>query len=317
MPARAVYVNERDVCVLNGAVAGASDPCLPELPERACAIARARYGLEFGDARARAGFGRGHLLHVVVYTSELGRCPVERVREAAASLVRDMVGAACFEQWIAEVDVAPLGRPSSLPVLDSRSRASSSYPLEELPRAVRAAVDGLLAGLPDEPTFARLQDATWTMFELTPEVASDYAAQDDLVLATTSLPEMLRCYLQGAPFSSARFSRHDETFCYLKYADPELDAERRVAERRRLEDALNEALVAERLGCVVGAGLGVRYSYVNLGLLQLTRALDQVRRVARAHPVPNQAWILFCETSWAESWIGVWTNPPPPPAPHQ
>ncbi len=101
-------------------------------------------------------------------------------------------------------------------MVDQRSE-SRSFPLGELPATVFAAVRGLYSGLPEEPWWASSSEPEYVMFELEADPADDYTAQDDVAFASTCLPEMLHCFLRGASFSSARFSRHGEIFAYLKY----------------------------------------------------------------------------------------------------
>jgi hypothetical protein len=252
----------------------------------------------------------------VLYSRSVAHADLAYARDAAAMIVEGLLGERCYEQWIDSVEIAMLSRVSSLPVLQNPVDAARSFPLAELPGAVSAAVERLLEGLPDRTCTAQIEDATWTMFELEPETAADYAAQDDLVLATSTQPEMLKCYLRGAPFDSARFSRQGEVFCYLKLEDtPSPSAEERLDKRRGLEDALNLSLVPAELGCVVGNGLGIRYSYVDLALSDLARGIDAVREVAQASGAPPRSWLLFCDSAWASEWIGVWDDAIPPPRP--
>ncbi len=127
------------------------------------------------------------------------------------------------------------------------------------------------------------------------------------------MPEMLKCFLSGAPFASRRFSRHGELFCYLKVKSKELEPRLALSARRVLEDALDAALVSERCGRVVGGGVGVRYSYVDLALDGVERALGVLREVAARVGLPDQSWLLFCDGALDDVWAPLHPSSPPPP----
>jgi hypothetical protein len=288
----------------------------PALPtERAIARVAEELSVDLADARARAGFARGHLLELVIYASAFASSADERALDAAELLVANVLGDRVFEDWIGEVRVAPLPRKSALRVLDNDPIEEKSFPLAALAETVGAAVEGLIAGLPEGAFWRRERDSeqSWTMFELEPELAHDYAGQDDLAIATTLAPEMLKCFLRGQPFSSLRFSRHGERFVYLKLDGEGRSSEHRLASRRELEDRLSDALSRAGLGSVVGNGIGVRYAYVDLALTNLDGAIERVRAVAREARVAERSWLLFCDADLAYEWLGIWDETPAPP----
>jgi hypothetical protein len=125
---------------------------------------------------------------------------------------------------------------------------------------------------------------------------------------------MMKCFLQKDRFSSRRFSRHGELFVYLKYRDTSADSsEQRLDERARLEDALNRALVPGAVGCVVGAGLGLRHGYVDLALSHLEHAIVLIRQVWQRAGHPGVAWLHFCDSSRQREWSAVSEAAPIPP----
>ena len=279
----------------------------------AVADVRARAGVDLERARVRMGFSRGHLLEVVVYAPGFSHAGDERAEQASELLVARLVGEELFHQFVGSVDVAPLPRGGALRVVsDGETTADATLSLPEVLPAAEAAVRGLYTELPDAPYHAFCEHAEWTMLELEPTLADDYGGKDDLALVSTMLPEMTKCHLQGGPFSSVRFSKHGERFAYLKIdAVGSTPAERHTL-RVELEDALNRVLVPGRVGCVTGAGLGVRYVYLDLALANLEHgvriACERVRGVR-----PDVAgWALFCETGWEEEWVAVGHHGPPP-----
>jgi hypothetical protein len=281
-----------------------------ELPAFDAALAGLRAdGIEIGKARARAGFSRGHLLDLVLFDPAFGSNRDERARQTADRVADALFGAQLVDDWIGGIDVAPLGRGGPLKVVGDGDE--QTLPLADIQSAVLAAIEGLLAGLPDAPHHARAGAGEWTLFELEPERADDVAAQNDLVLATTSEPELLKAFLQGLPLYSGRFSRHGELYCYLKLDSGGRADEQRLAERSALEDAIGAALVKAQAGSVVGNGLGLGYSYIDLAIADLARAAPILRECVQA--VGERAWLLFCDSDRAGDWLSLVDGSEPPP----
>jgi hypothetical protein len=134
----------------------------------------------------------------------------------------------------------------------------------------------------------------------------------DLQVSATMYPEMLRCFLSGSPFSSSRFSRCGEQFCYLKLTLPGQTVDERIAQRIAIEEILDYSLVPGRLGCVIGSGIGSRYMYIHLSLQQVESALPIVTRRVREAGAGKESWVLFCDTVFADEWVGVWEDSPAP-----
>ncbi|HEY3500401.1 MAG TPA: hypothetical protein VGK73_37170 [Polyangiaceae bacterium] len=279
--------------------------------ESALAELAAGTGFDFGRARARAGFARGHLLDVVIELP--GGRGGRHEQRAAESLCELLLGEARSDDWLGKVSLVPAPREGPLKVVQARPSSENFFPIAELLPAFDAAIAGLHAGLPGEPLWAVGGEQRWVLLELDVEALPAYPGQSDVALASTFLPEMLRCFLSGASFASARFSARAELFGYLKSRRREGDLRRAVAERRVLEDALDSALVSERAGRVVGSGMGVVYSYVDFAFDALDRAVDVIRAVAGRVGLPAESWISFCDTPLAEDWIALAPGGPAPP----
>jgi len=224
-----------------------------------------------------------------------------------------LLGEETFETWIADVSAIPAVRGGPLRVLSDRAEPESTFPITDLVAAVSAATAGLVAGLPAAPLCDLGDDEDWTMLEATPDPLPDYPAQNDLVMATTRCPEMLKCFLEGRPFSSTRFSRHDELFLYLKIDQGELEPGKRLTERTRIEDTLDPCLRQGGLGAVIGNGLGLRYDYVDFAMRDPKRAIEVLAARARELELPKRSWLLFCDSLRADDWIGIWPDSPRPP----
>jgi hypothetical protein len=295
---------------------GAVDPAPAALSlEGALAEVRAQTGLDLAGARARLGFSRGHLLEIVVLSSVFTSGTDERALDAANLLLPLLLGEDVFDDWVGAVDVAPSPRGGSLRVLpDGATAPDTALGLADVQPAVRAAIRGVEAELPDVPYHARLGSADWTLLEAEPPISADYAALDDLVLLSTLVPEAMKCFLQGSPFSSRRFSRHGERFVYAKVDGGERTTEERYAIRVSIEEALDADLVRLGAGRVVGAGIGIRYVYVVLALARPDDGVAVARKTLKKLGVPRRAWIIPCDSACRHEWAGVFDDGLPPPA---
>lgn len=274
---------------------------------------RAACGLDLSDARARAGFVRGHLLEVVVYSPSFSSAHDEQALDAANLAIPRLVGEEVFDQWIGGIEVSPMKRRGALPVVGRGADEPPGFDLAEIVDAVEVAVRGVDSELSDAPYHTFCERAAWSMLNLEPQASPDYPRLDDLVLCSTMLPEMAACALGGARFSSRRFSKHGERFVFLK-VDGEGKSENALFdERLMLEDALNRSLVPGRVGCVVGAGLGLRYLYLILALADVDAGLTIARRTGQKQGIPRRSWFQFFDSSWSHEWVGAYDDSPVPP----
>jgi hypothetical protein len=279
----------------------------------ACASALAQVhrqsGLQLDKARARSGFGRGHLLEIVVYLPGGKGTPDET--EAAEALVRLLVGEELFERWVGRVSATPTVRGGALTVLNTNAEERAALPIESLPETIRAAIAGLKQNLPALPELGATDSEDWVLFELEPEPAADFAAQDDLVVCSTCVPELKKCFLRGEPFFSGRFCNSNALYAYLKYDSPEGTTAARLQERARFEDAFSRALGPEQ-AALVGLGLGVRYSYIDLAVLDADCIRERLLPALRAAKIPERAWFLFCDSELEREHLALYADSPEP-----
>ena len=289
--------------------------------EQALAEVRASHQLDLEGATLRAGFGRGHLLELTLGVP--GGAGAENEQNAAENLVRAVLGDRVFETWIGVVHATPAPRGGSLRVLDPLA-PRTTLRLPELFDTVSAAVLGVLQGLPEH---ARVDAARadsvgdarkrvpavdgdargdWALLETEPLEDARGVRKDDLVLASTCMPELLRCYLDGSPCASRRFSRVGERFVFVSYEDHERTMRARLAQRAALEAALSEA-VAD-VGAVTGVGFGVKNTYVDLALCNLETGLGRLVSKLKEHGAPARTFIQFFDSELADEWLSIWPD---------
>jgi hypothetical protein len=104
-----------------------------------------------------------------------------------------------------------------------------------------------------------------------------------------------------------------EWFCYLKLDAMDVPSEHRVEFRAQFEDALNPQLLQAGVGGCIGGGSGLRYSYVDLALTDVNRAIPIIRQVLASCRAPLRSWLLFFDDELAREWVGVYQQTPEPP----
>jgi len=133
-----------------------------------------------------------------------------------------------------------------------------------------------------------------------------------MLTCITCHPDLISATFSEAPFFSERFSRCDETFCYVKIDGADI-SEMKFNDREDLEEIVKKVLEADNLGALIGGGTGLRYSYLELAVTDVDRAAAAIRSALQQGNVPDRSWILFHDAHLANEWIGICHNSPAPP----
>lgn len=64
-----------------------------------------------------------------------------------------------------------------------------------------------------------------------------------------------------------------------------------------------------------GSGTGLRYTYLDLALVDLDQGIQVIRKRLQEGGVPKRSWIQFFDADLAAEWIGIYDDSPPPPMP--
>lgn len=281
-------------------------------PEQLCDVVETVRGLVGGDISQTVVDARhdGHRrLTLTYYTPECKAHDLEseQVQMAAFVGTEALLGEALLDRWIGTIEVAPL--------VPEKPRGSSSraIPFARLQPTVEAIVGSLLDQLPAEPSHAYVPQGRWSSYEMEPEQAADYSGRADLCVAISGRPDVFEALHGGSAFYSDTLSRCGETFCYLKIDGAGESMSVRAQNREQVESAIDKALVPSQLGCVVGGGTGLRYSYVDLALTHVPQAVDALRHIASRFDFPIRSWLLFCDDELADEWIPLFSPAPAPP----
>jgi hypothetical protein len=286
------------------------------------ATVKARVGLELEGMRVAVSVGAARRIDLL-FESPACSAPNEgRAHHAAFVAAETLLGEEVLDEWIGAIDVQPVTRVGAIGKLLGRGKSENRFvPLERLKPTVDALIGSMMEQLPEHPFFEETpvesgddenDHRRWSAFELKPAKAEDYAGWDDLMVGISPCQEVWSAAHSDAGFYSKRFSRFGERFCYLKIDGSQAEG-MIFADRSEIEDALNAALVPERGGCSIGGGTGLRYSYVELALIDPAKAIGTIRRVLQGGKAPKRSWLLFHDCEWGEEWMGIWPHTPAPP----
>jgi hypothetical protein len=280
---------------------------LPEDAEQAMASVAGRVGLDIAGAAVEARIGDCRKVDLCFHFPPAMGAEDQEARCAAFVAAESLVGEEILDHWIGCID---LGAPAV-------RKAKPDCRLLSLDR-VRPTVDALIGSLveqlPSEPVWKTIENCNWSGVELHPEEGqTDYCARDDLFVAISGRLDVFEASHGGGIFSSACHSRCGETFCYLKIDGAKGLDRSQFHDRAEIEEALNSALIQEGIGCCFGGGTGLRYSYIDLALTDLPRAVEILRGVLLAGGIPKRTWLQFFDDELAHEWVGIHEGAGAPP----
>lgn len=276
---------------------------LPEDVEMARATVQGRCGVQLNQAGIEARIGR-HRKIDVLYTFPQERWSEEQARNVAFVLTETLLGEETLDGWIGAIDA-----------VDPKEPGHRWLPLERAGATVTAVATSMMEQLPGEPAFlVDKESAKWSNYEMKREGdAEDYPERCDIIVGSTCRMELIEAVMSGRLFDSRCHSRHKEIFCYLKIDAGEVDGSERLDHRASLEDPLDAALQQAALGGTIGGASGIRYSYVDLALMNVMQAIPIIRQVLAQQRAPLRTWLLFFDSHFEEEWLGAYPQTPPPP----
>ena len=278
---------------------------LSETSEEAIDMVEARMGLQLTNGHVALSVGRANRIDLV-FNFTPHPDSEEAAFHAAVIASETLLGEEALDMWVGTITVAD----------DIPDDGPRFVPMDRVKERFDAMTGSLVEQLPDSPHASQIDEETqYTVFSCEPVEADDYAGHQDLISFMTMNPDVVAAALDSAPFASERFSRCDETFCYLKIDGDDEDAPFEFEEREEIELAIH--MVINELGpnAVIGAGTGIRYSYIDLALVDVEGCIAAIRKRLQAAKAPRRSWLLFHDTSMRGEWVGIYEDSPPPPLP--
>ncbi|MBM3997259.1 MAG: hypothetical protein FJ303_24390 [Planctomycetes bacterium] len=278
----------------------------PEDLEMAQMSVQGRTGGDLSDLLVQASIGEHHRIDLTYFSPRAEEEGDEQTMSDAFVATETLLGEERLDKWVGAISAAPAP--------DGRKK-KGMVTLDKLRERVDALVHQVRDQAPAKPLFKTAGDATWTLFKLEPEQDEEYACQFDLFVASAVDQDLWIACHSNTSFHSERFSKHGETFCYLKLDGSQGLDEEKFADKAEIEDALDAVLKPAKLGCHIGGGTGLRYSYIDLALTDVKKGIDAVVKRLREGTVPKRSWIQFFDDYLAAEWVGIYDDSPPPPMP--
>lgn len=274
-----------------------------------------RTGVDITQAKVQVTLGQGNTVDLVWQLPPATPFDQQLALHAAFVATETLLGEEVLDKWIGAIEATPPAK--GLFGWLKRRNGRTALPLDRVKDTVSSLIDHARDQLPPRPLYEmglHEENHPWSSFKLEPQEQSDYPQRSDLFVAISAYPQMLQA-AQGQPtFASERFSRHGERYCYIKIDGTDGLAGTAFRDREEIETALNVVLTKTKLGCTVGGGTGLRYSYVDLALTDVDKGVDVVRQLLRKGKVPKRTWILFFDAEWADEWVNIWEDGDPPPS---
>lgn len=291
---------------------------LPEDLHATKATVRGRTGYDISDFQVRVTRGAQHRIDVSYFSPVAVTKDDLQPLQAALVATETLLGERCLDRWIGAIEISPSAKISGLRSLFRRGSSAPprTLPLDRLKETVDSVVGSVLDQLAPRPHYEWVDEAEWTIWQLTPEQRDDYPEQCDLIVGTSVNQEMWSAAHSDALFYSERFSRLGELFCYVKLDNAEGLSESNFADKTEIENALDAVLKPQKGGCTIGGGTGLRYSYIDLAIVDVDRATNTIRRCLQEGRAPKRSWIQFFDVELRSEWIGVYSDSPPPPMPN-
>lgn len=274
---------------------------LPEDAVSARSMVEARNGERLDDMRFI--FSHGDFNRVDVRCLVCKDYPVEKSKATGFVALETLLGEELLDRWIGYIDHEQV---DEFP--------SNCIPAENVLAAVRRVVTEIQSKLPSDVWSEHVDEVEWSLCKLKPaQESTDHPKRRDQVSQVSAYPELHKCALNNVPFDSVRFSNCDETFVYIKIDGSEGLPEWGFADRGEIEDALITALGGCNLGTVIGGGTGLRYTYIDLALMDVNKAVPVIRETLWRGGVSLRSWLLFFDSYLEDEWIGIFSDSPPPP----
>ncbi|MDZ4778786.1 MAG: hypothetical protein SGJ19_00870 [Planctomycetia bacterium] len=288
---------------------------LPEAVASAISTVRARTQRDVGDFKVRVTRGDDHLIDLTYTAPSIVDADARSASSAAFVATETLLGEACLDNWTGLVEATPTPPTRGFGRFFVRTANKQRHFVElgRLRETVHALIGSIRDQLPRKPLYESIEGAKGTVWKLTPNEADDYAEQQDMFVGRSVSPAMWMAARSSRTFCSERFSRCDETFCYVKLDGSEGLDEDHFADKSEIEDALDEVLRPAVLGCTIGGGTGRRYSYIDLALTDVDKGIAAIKRRLQAGNVPKRSWIQFFDSDLAAEWVGIYDDTPQPP----
>jgi hypothetical protein len=285
---------------------------LPEDIEQAENTVRGRCGGTIAGIQVRPCVGAGHRVDLQFFSPRARHGNDEDALAEIYVATEALLGEELLDHWIGAIDVDPLPKAGLLGGMFGKPKPTNMLPLSRLHDTVQAVIQSITDQLQPQPLWQTIASQQWCVYNGQPVEADDYADRDDVLSGGTIDGELAVAMQPHHAFFSGRFSRAKERFCYLKIDGEGGDIQARFEARGALEDAINDALAPRKIGCHIGGATGLRYTYVDLALVDVRQAIEVLRPLLQG-TCSQRSWLLFHDADLCGEWVGIYPDSPVPP----
>jgi hypothetical protein len=136
---------------------------------------------------------------------------------------------------------------------------------------------------------------TYTGYRIPPEKQRNQL-RFDTIAGTSRGWEVLCSYFEETDGFSDPFRKVGAGWVYLTFPSSMLPAGRQVDARGEIEEAIEDALAAERSGLSLGGAIGTRHAYLDFLVFDGERSLAIIREAARNAGVPAETRLEFLDS---------------------
>ncbi|MGI4851855.1 MAG: hypothetical protein ACRYGR_07935 [Janthinobacterium lividum] len=228
-------------------------------------------------------------------------------------LTESLLGEEILHKWIGHIDVQLKVKKKLF-----RKVKIFSQSIEILKETVLKNIQEIKSDLFKDFYFMQInnREVEWCVMKSSPIEQIDYSQKNDLYISSFILTKndlFNALYKDYNNFSSERFSNFNEIFLYLKIDGTSKDLNQDTfIDRVTIEDMLNESLLKDKLGCVIGGSTGLKYSYIDFALTDLTKAIQVMQKILQEGKLTKRSWFLFSDDIYQSEWIGVYNDSLPP-----
>lgn len=275
---------------------------IPETFEDAINTVNSRTGGQITDYKIQAEANRFNQVNLYFINESLKtESDYNQGLNDAFVAIESLLGEENLDKWIGAIEV-----------INQQKDSLEIKPITELSKLFNSKRNEIKSNLFKKPHYKIHNSVNWSLLSLEPEEQNDYSQQSDIFVAKAINMPMWNTGASGNLFYSERFSNFDETFCYIKLDGTQGLDEEKFEDKSSIEDALDKVLIKENVGCHIGGGTGLKYSYIDLALTDLDKGIKLVKEVLRKGNISKNSWILFYDSELEYEWIGIWDDTPKP-----
>ena len=282
--------------------------------DKAADIVSQKAGAGVGDMEFKVDKGEQNTIELTFTAAN------DSEKQAALMAVEMILGEQIPSRWLSKVEfVAPPKKKLGI----FKQPLKGFHEMEDLNFEANEHVQDIVEDILPQEEFYKMEFATgfdssgWSVLKGEPEEGKDdYPYQSDLLTGISCCQDVFQATHCAIPFFSCRFSKFNERFCYLKIDGTDSFENCSFKDRAEIEESVHKALMACDAGCVIGGGTGLKYSYVEMAVADMDKAIAELKKLLQEAKITSKTWLLFHDADMINEWVGIYDDTPEPPMPN-